>query len=135
MGLGFVLSQRDKRPMYQQIIRQIVQRIAVGDWPPQTPLPSIRQLATEVKVSVITVKRAYRELEKQGVIVTKQGKGTWVSGDMDLKNLQREELAQHLEQAGKLAESLRISTDELAVLLKKHARQGGLDDVTAGRSV
>ncbi len=122
MDVGFVFSQRDKRPMYQQIMEKIVQRIAVGDWPPQTPMPSIRQLAAEIRVSVITVKRAYLELEREGVIVTQQGKGSWVNGRMDLQNLQREELAQHLERAGRLARSLGLPNDELLEMLKRHAR-------------
>ena len=120
MNLNFVFSQTDKRPMYQQIMEQIVQRIAVGDWPPNTPLPSIRQLATEVKVSIITVKRAYLELEREGVILTQQGKGSRVNGSVDLHSLQREELTQHLEQAAKLAKSLGLSEDELLNLLKKY---------------
>jgi GntR family transcriptional regulator len=120
--MGFVFSYRDKRPMYQQIMEQIVQRIAVGDWPPQTPMPSIRQLATEIKVSVITVKRAYLELEREGVIVTQQGKGSWVNGRIDLQNLQRGELTQHLEQAGRLARSLGIPTEELLEMLNRYAR-------------
>jgi GntR family transcriptional regulator len=107
--------------MYQQIMEQIVQRIAVGDWPPQTPLPSIRQLAMEIKVSVITVKRAYLELEREGVIVTQQGKGSWVNGRMDLQDLQREELTQHLERAARLARSLGMPTDELLEMLRRRA--------------
>jgi GntR family transcriptional regulator len=122
MSLGFVFSQRDKRPMYQQIMEQIVQRIAVGDWPPDTPLPSIRQLATETKVSIITVKRAYLELEREGVIVTHQGKGSRVNGRIDLQSLQREELAQHLARAARLARSLGMAADELLDLLKKHTQ-------------
>ena len=122
IDMGFVFSQLDKRPMYQQIMEQIVQRIAVGDWPPQTPMPSIRQLATEIKVSVITVKRAYLELEREGVIVTQQGKGSWVNGRMDLQNLQREELTQNLQRAGRLARSLGIPADELLEMLNRYAR-------------
>lgn len=120
MNYGFVFSQTDKRPMYQQIMEQIIQRIAVGDWPPETPLPSIRQLSTEIKVSLITVKRAYLELEREGVIVTQQGKGSWVKGSVDLEAIQREELTQHLVQVGKLAKSLAISQDELLRLVKKY---------------
>lgn len=97
-----------------------MQRIAVGDWPPNTQLPSIRQLATQVKVSIITVKRAYLELEREGVIVTQQGKGSWVSDSMDLQKLKREELTQYLEQAGKLAKSLDISADQLLDMLRKY---------------
>ena len=120
MDYNFVLSQTDKRPMYQQIMEQIKQRIAVGDWPPNTPLPSIRELATELKVSIITVKRAYRELERDGVISTQQGKGSWVSESQDLNELQREELKQHVERAGKLAKSLDIPEDELLQMIKKY---------------
>ncbi len=120
MHNGFVFSQTDKRPMYKQIMEQVVQRIAVEDWPPDTPLPSIRQLAVEIKVSVITVKRAYLELERGGVIVTQQGKGSWVSHSMDLQNLQHEELMQHLEQAAKLARSLAVSGKDLQAMLRKH---------------
>lgn len=120
MKYAFVFSQADKRPMYQQIMEQILQRISVGDWPPNTPLPSIRQLATDIKVSIITVKRAYLELEREGVISTQQGKGSWVCASLDLGALQRDELLQHLEQAGKLAKSLEISESELMRLLKKY---------------
>jgi GntR family transcriptional regulator len=121
MDVGFVFSQRDKRPMYQQIMEQIVHRIAIGDWPPQTPLPSIRQMATEIKVSVITVKRAYLELEREGVIVTQQGKGSWVNDRSDIQELRREELTQHLERAARLARSLGIPTNELLQMLRSHA--------------
>lgn len=120
MKYGFVFSQTDKRPMYQQIMEQITQRIAVGDWPPNTPLPSIRQLATDIKVSIITVKRAYLELEREGVIVTQQGKGSWVNGGMDLQSLQREELVHHLAKAVQLAKSLSMDEDELLTLIRRY---------------
>jgi GntR family transcriptional regulator len=107
--------------MYQQIMEQIVRRIAIGDWPPRTALPSIRQLSSEIKVSVITVKRAYLELEREGVIVTQQGKGSWVNDAVDLRQMQRDELTQHLERAGKLAKSLGIPMDDLLQILRRHA--------------
>ena len=66
-----------------------------------------------------TVKRAYLELERDGVIVTQQGKGSWVNDRIDLQHLQREELTQHLERAGKVAQSLGMPADELLDLLKK----------------
>ena len=76
---AFLLSQSDKRPMYLQIMEQIKQRIIVGDWAEGQPIPSIRQLAVDLEVSVITVKRAYYELEREGVIVTHHGKGSHVA--------------------------------------------------------
>ena len=72
MSSTFVISQTDKRPIYLQIMEQIKQRVAVGDWIEGQDIPSIRQLAVDLQVSVITVKRAYLELEREGVIVTQQ---------------------------------------------------------------
>ncbi|MEO7691513.1 MAG: GntR family transcriptional regulator [Sphingomonas sp.] len=120
MEFGFTFSQTDSRPLYQQIMEQIKQRIAVGDWPPNTPLPSIRELATGIKVSIITVKRAYLELEREGVIVTQQGKGSRVNDTVDLRTIQRKELLHHLKQAGKLAGTLGIPDDELLRLIDQN---------------
>ncbi|MEO8374792.1 MAG: GntR family transcriptional regulator [Sphingomonas bacterium] len=120
MEFGFAFSQTDSRPLYQQIMEQIKQRIAVSDWPPNTPLPSIRELATGIKVSIITVKRAYLELEREGVIVTQQGRGSRVNDTVDLRTIQRKELLHHLKQAGKLADTLGIPVDELLRLIDQN---------------
>src|SRR5580698_1176884 len=104
MNGDFVISQSDKRPIYLQIMEQIRQRIAVGDWTEGQIIPSIRQLAVDLQVSVITVKRAYLELEREGVIVTQQGKGSHVSSKPGLgAQLREQELEQHLEQATRIA--------------------------------
>src|SRR5215468_3077546 len=98
MHSELVLSKTDGRPMYLQIMEQIKQRVAVGDWPRGEEIPSIRQLAVTLSVSVITVKRAYLELEREGVIVTQQGKGSRVAQDPDLGlRIHEEELQKHLE--------------------------------------
>ena len=73
MHSDIVISQSDPRPMYLQIMEQIKQRIAVGDWAREQEIPSIRQLAITLRVSVITIKRAYLELEREGIIVTQHG--------------------------------------------------------------
>ena len=110
----FVISQTDSRPMYLQIMEQVKQRIAVGDWAPGSAIPSIRQLAADIGVSVITVKRAYLELEREGVIVTRQGKGCFVASDAEVGTRIREkELAQHLEQAARSAALLGLSRKNL----------------------
>ena len=86
MHSELVISHADRRPMYLQIMEQIRHRIAVGDWQPGAELPSIRALAASLQVSVITVKRAYLELERDGVIVTRQGKGSFVADSADLEH-------------------------------------------------
>ena len=105
--------------MYLQIMEQMKQRISVGDWEPGQAIPSIRQLAADIGVSVITVKRAYLELEREGVIVTRQGKGCFVALDSDVgARLREQELAQHLEQAVRSATLLGVSQKNL----EKHIR-------------
>ena len=79
MHSDLVISQSDGRPMYLQIMEQVKQRVAVGDWAPGDEIPSIRQLAMALRVSVITIKRAYLELEREGVIVTQHGKGSIIA--------------------------------------------------------
>ncbi|MGH9688147.1 MAG: GntR family transcriptional regulator, partial [Candidatus Acidiferrales bacterium] len=106
----FTISQADKRPMYLQIMEQIKQRIAVEDWAAGQPIPSIRQLAVDIGVSVITVKRAYLELEREGLIVTHQGKGSFVASDSEVgTRIREQELAQQLEQAARSAALLGLS--------------------------
>lgn len=100
--------------MYLQIMEQIKQRIAVGDWAGGQAIPSIRQLAVDLGVSVITVKRAYLELEREGVIVTRQGKGCFVSSDAEVGTRIRErELALQLEQAAKSAALLGLTWKDM----------------------
>lgn len=114
MHSELVISQADRRPMYLQIVDQIRHRIAVGDWPPGYELPSIRALAVASRVSVITVKRAYFELERAGLIVTRQGKGSFVAEHFELGlKVQQEELDAHLAAAADRAELLGLSWEEL----------------------
>lgn len=106
--------------MYLQLMDQIRRRIAAGDWPPGYELPSIRVLAADVEVSVITVKRAYLELEREGVIVTRQGKGSFVANSVDLgSELRRRELDEHLTAAVQLALALGLSSKELELRLRE----------------
>lgn len=80
----FFLSSNDPTPMYGQIIAQVTAKVLAGDWVPGQAIPSIRHLASASKVSLITVKRAYLELERAGIIVTRPGKGSFVAETLDL---------------------------------------------------
>jgi GntR family transcriptional regulator len=124
MHSGIYLSQSDPRPMYLQIMEQIKQRVAVGDWPRGQEIPSIRQLAVELRVSVITIKRAYLELEREGVIVTQHGKGSTVAVDPGLgSRLYDQELTEHLDHALRVGELLGLSQEELIARLRERASQ------------
>ena len=124
MLTGFVLSQADGRPMYLQIIEQIRRRIAVGDWKAGDLLPSIRQLAADLQVSVITVKRAYLELEREGVIHTHHGKGSVVAPHTGAATqIYDQQLTNHLEQAAHLGNVLGITQKEMQSRLRDAIEQ------------
>jgi GntR family transcriptional regulator len=124
MSSSFLISQSDGRPMYLQIMEQIRQKVAVGEWKAGETIPSIRTLAVELQVSVITVKRAYLELERQGVIVTQHGKGSTVARDPDLgPRLYDQEFEEHLREVVRIGNLLGLSPDQIAERLRTTAMQ------------
>ena len=119
MYSGINISQTDARPMYLQIMEQIRARIAAGDWPAGKELPSIRALAAALNVSVITIKRAYLDLEKEGVIVTRHGKGSFVADVNGLAGeLQEAQLDEHLAEAVQIGRQLGLTEEDLAARLR-----------------
>jgi len=77
--LKIILSNSSQEPLYEQIVRQLKGNIVKGTLDPGDSLPSIRALAKDLEISVITTKRAYEELEREGFIETIPGKGSFVS--------------------------------------------------------
>ena len=99
-------------PIYMQIVQQIKRGVAVGRLQPEDPLPSVRQLATGLRVNPNTVARAYLDLEIEGVIYKRQGHGTFVSGqgvEMS-KRERRRAVGRHLEKA--VVEGVHLGLDE-----------------------
>lgn len=124
MHSWIVISQADARPLYLQVMEQIQRRVAVGDLAPGAELPSIRQLAADLKVSVITIKRAYLELERNGIITTRQGKGSVVIDNPNVQpTVQERELETHLKQAAELGLLMGFSKTELQKRLSAAVEQ------------
>lgn len=124
MHSGLILAKADPRPIYLQIIEQVRQRIALGDWQAGHPLPSIRELSAELRVSVITIKRAYLELEREGVITTRQGKGSVVSDVPALPNrLLEQQLTEQLDTLARHALLMGLDGTELNARLAEAIRR------------
>jgi GntR family transcriptional regulator len=124
METSIVISQTDGRPIYLQIMEQIRQRVVLGDWKPGEQIPSIRAMAIALQISVITVKRAYLELEREGVIVTQHGKGSIVAPDPDLgSRLYDKEFEEHLRQAARIGTLLGLTEEEIVERLRRAAAQ------------
>jgi GntR family transcriptional regulator len=79
MHMRILIANSSPDPIYEQILRQVKAQIIAGDLREGEPLPSIRRLAQDLQISVITTKRAYDELESEGFIDTVAGKGTFVA--------------------------------------------------------
>lgn len=117
--LDIIISNGSSEPIYEQITRQIKAAIMAGDVNEGDPLPSIRALANDLRISVITTKRAYAELEEAGFIDTVQGKGSFVAGG-NLELLREERLRQvegHLARAVAEAENAGIEAADLHAML------------------
>jgi len=120
-----IISNSSPDPIYEQISRQIKAQIISGDLAEGMSLPSIRRLAHDLQISVITTKRAYDELEREGFLNTVGGKGTYVS--VQNQELLREKkmkiVEEKLAQAVDEARIMGIGFDELIVMLRLLAKE------------
>jgi len=119
--LNILVSLQSNKPIYEQIKSQIVSLILEKELKPFDQLPSIRQLSTTLQVGIITTKRAYEDLVRDGVLISKMGKGYYVS-DMKLdsvKSLHTKELISQLKALKPLIQNTGMSLDELQALLRK----------------
>lgn len=113
--LPLKLSDASGVPYYRQIVDQITDLIRSGQLPPNTLLPSVRDLASQLLVSLITVRRAYSDLEVAGLVVLRQGQGTYVAENIHVAS-RKQALA---EARGLLGETIahvrRIGLDGAAI--------------------
>ena len=113
--MNLYIDNRSGSPIYDQIYTQIKHQIISGELEADQALPSIRNLAKDLRISVITTKRAYDALEREGFIYTVAGKGCFVAA----KNVEllREEnlkkIEEHMEEIAKLAATCNLSCDEI----------------------
>lgn len=120
-NLFIVVSAQNPDPMYQQITDQIKEAIASGTLQAEAKLPSIREMAQDLKISEITIKRAYSDLENQGFIFTRSGLGSFVA-EIDRDKLRIDkllEIRKDILNIRKKAERFRISEEELIALVNE----------------
>jgi len=117
--MNIIISNSGGRPIYEQIISQIKNMIVAGELKEGDALPSMRLLAKELHISVITTKRAYEELEREGFIVSITGKGSFVAAKNIefIKEEQLRNIEDHLQKAVDAANVCGMSLNELAEIL------------------
>ena len=118
------LDNRDPRPLYLQIMDEIRRAIVVGKLRPEDPLPSVRDLASELAINPRTVSQAYQELEREEVVYVKRGQGTFVSPITKKNSRERDNLARSVAKRT-LIEARRsgIDVDELIHTLREVASE------------
>ncbi|WP_040983196.1 GntR family transcriptional regulator [Oceanobacillus jeddahense] len=118
--MQIIISNSSKEPIYEQILKQIQTAILSGELAEGYALPSIRQLAKDLKISVITTKRAYEELEKSGFIYSIVGKGSFVA-EQNLDVIREKKLRVIEEQLSAVisnSKEIGLPYEELQELLK-----------------
>lgn len=125
--MNIIISNQSDLPIYEQIAESFKEKILSGELSGGELLPSIRSLAKDLRISVITTKRAYEELEKEGFIETIPGKGCFVKTKSS--ELLREEvlrkIEEHLINAVHMAISYGIGQEELDEILSYLYEEGG----------
>lgn len=114
-ALNIIISNNSGKPIYEQITQQVKAAIMKGELSPGDPLPSMRVLAKELRISVITTKRAYEDLEREGFLVSVVGKGSFVASQDPalLREARLREVEEHLERAVEAARTGGIALSEL----------------------
>ena len=113
--MNIIISNASNLPIYEQIYTQMKNAILLGDLSEGDLLPSIRQLAKDLRISVITTKRAYDELEQDGFVYTVAGKGSYVAAKNTgiIREGQLKEIEEHKREILRLAPACELSGEDL----------------------
>ena len=124
--MEIIISSNTNMPIYEQITSQIKAMIMSGTLNTGDPIPSMRALAKDLRISVITTKRAYEDLERDGFVVTVAGKGCFVAPrNLELmREEQRKRVEQTLEQAVEQAQAASITLEEMQQMLSLLYEEG-----------
>lgn len=117
--MKILISNSSDKPLYQQIKEQIIDAILKGELTEGNPLPSIRSFANDIKVSVLTIRRVYDELEQEGFTTSQVGLGTFVSaGNLELlRDSKRHMVERKMQELIDMAKNLNITKDELNAMM------------------
>lgn len=118
--MDIIISNSTSKPIYEQITSQIKQMIMTGELKPGESIPSMRSLAKSLHISVITVQRAYEDLQRDGFIETTIGRGSFVSSNNKdfIQEEKQREIENHLQKAIELSKENGIPLTKLIDLLK-----------------
>jgi len=119
-NMNLIINHSSMQPVYEQIVSQIKDKIVHGELIEETMLPSVRTLAKDIRVSALTVKKAYDQLEAEGFVVTVHGKGSYVACASQAQMLEekKKEVESELEQTIRKARSCGMEDGEIKELFE-----------------
>ncbi len=118
--MNIIISNSSMQPIYEQVVSQVKAEILSGGLAPESKLPSVRELAGDLRISALTVKKAYDTLEQEGFIMTVHGKGSFVAGvnrDLAVEE-QKKEVEKELDTVLRKARSCGMTDEEITQLFE-----------------
>ncbi len=119
-----ILDYQDRRPIYEQVTEKFRMLILRGVMPPESRMPSVRQLAMELAINPNTIQRAYMQLEQEGLIYPVKGRGNFVADTEQIRKKSREDYQQELRVVVQKGIELGMEEDELIYIVKACYKEG-----------
>ena len=125
-----LIDYKSRKPIYEQIIENMKQLVVSGALKRDEQIPSVRQLAQELAINPNTIQKAYAELERQGVIYSLKGRGSFVGSSLqELRNIQQNERLEELAALSKELYQLQVPQEELYSVIQQVYKQQKEDEI------
>ena len=125
-----LIDYKSRKPIYEQIIENMKQLVVSGALKREEQIPSVRQLAQELAINPNTIQKAYAELERQGVIYSLKGRGSFVGSSLqELRNIQQNERLEELAALSKELYRLQVPQEELYLVIQQVYKQQKEDEI------
>lgn len=125
-----LIDYKSRKPIYEQIIENMKQLVVSGALKRDEQIPSVRQLAQELAINPNTIQKAYAELERQGVIYSLKGRGSFVGSSLqELRNIQQNERLEELAALSKELYQLQVPQEELYAVIQQVYKQQKEDTI------
>lgn len=125
-----LIDYKSRKPIYEQIIENMKQLVVSGALKRDEQIPSVRQLAQELAINPNTIQKAYAELERQGIIYSLKGRGSFVGSSLqELRNIQQNERLEELAALSKELYRLQVPQEELYLVIQQVYKQQKEDEI------
>ena len=115
-----MVDLKSRKPIYEQIIESVKSSVVKGFMKPDEALPSVRQLSSELAINPNTIQKAYAELERQGIVYSVPGKGSFVSSDVgEVKEAHRNQITSQLKELARAARESGVTSEEVNEIINE----------------